>query len=83
MNRYECATEDRSSEPSIAVCVSCGAGVCAAHARVESRRIWHPASPGRPTVEHTRAMTCTACDAVLAPTGVASTRAGSDVSARA
>jgi hypothetical protein len=65
VNCFDCATHDHTASTAVAVCVSCGAGVCERHACMETRIVPQPASVGRHPVGHTRAVTCPGCDMVL------------------
>jgi hypothetical protein len=65
MNCFDCSRDGRQV-PAVAICVRCGAGICADCARLESRRLDQHATLGRPIEGVTRALTCVSCDEVLA-----------------
>jgi len=71
MNCFDCTVDDHTTTAAVAVCVSCGAGVCERHARLETRAMPQPASVGRHPVGLTRALTCPNCDGVLTHTAQA------------
>lgn len=65
MRCYDCM--DRGVDAAaVAVCMSCGAGVCADCVRAESRGVDQHATLGRPSHAETRTLLCPSCDRVLA-----------------
>lgn len=64
MNCYDCAVEGRA-EPAVGTCISCGAGVCRRHVRVEEQDV-EQGSLGPRVEKTTRRFVCTSCDQVLA-----------------
>ena len=65
MNCFDCAINERPPAPAVGICIYCGAAVCADCARLEERPIRQPATVGNPLRDHTRAVFCVSCDAVL------------------
>jgi hypothetical protein len=65
MNCLDCSIQNLSS-PAVAICVNCGAGVCAQHAQTLDRPVSHPASVGNWTSSQTRAIACAACATAVA-----------------
>jgi hypothetical protein len=65
VNCFDCAINGRPPTPAVGICISCGAAVCAGCARLEERPVPQPATVGNPLPDHTRAVVCVSCDAVL------------------
>jgi|SoiMetStandDraft_2_1073263.scaffolds.fasta_scaffold236982_2 hypothetical protein len=65
MNCFDCGTQGIREE-AVGTCVSCGAGMCAAHARTEERQLEQHATPGNPVHASTRTLLCSTCDQVMA-----------------
>jgi hypothetical protein len=72
MNCYDCQHAGRTT-PAVAVCVSCGAALCAECVRIESEEHDRTVTLGNPTHHRTRALMCTACDNALRPAAAAIT----------
>ncbi len=64
MNCYDCLDKGITRE-AVAVCASCGAGVCSTCACRESVDHQRNASPGNPLHRVTRTFNCRSCAAVL------------------
>ena len=71
MNCFDCAALDTTTA-AVALCVDCGAAVCAAHAHVTARRLTCTAAINRivPIDPPARTIRCTVCQAAhdAAPT---------------
>lgn len=65
MRCYDCADRGKDAA-AVAVCLSCGAGVCADCIRAEWRGVDQHATLGRPSHAETRSLLCPSCDQVLA-----------------
>ncbi len=66
MNCLTCSSSDSSdvATPAIGCCTSCGAGVCAGHARIDAHERTHVVSLGIPTPQVVRALICPSCATV-------------------
>jgi hypothetical protein len=64
MNCYDCIGEGRTAS-AVAICTSCGAGLCGEHTRVETNDHMQAATPGNPSHHRTRSLICGSCDSVL------------------
>ncbi len=64
MNCFDCTARGVTAA-AVAVCASCGAGVCADCVRRESVSTGSPATPGNPVRHATRRLVCVGCDSVL------------------
>lgn len=64
MNCYDCAALDTQT-PAVALCVDCGAAICAGHAHVTARRLTRTAVINRvvPVDPPARVIRCTVCQA--------------------
>jgi hypothetical protein len=61
MNCYDCIV-DGNTTPAVAICTSCGAGICGDHTRLETRDHAQAATPGNPSHHRTRSLICGSCD---------------------
>ncbi len=66
MNCFDCATID-STQPAVAICHDCGAGVCADHAVSEAKRLTRTGGLGMaiPVEPPARTIRCRTCDDAL------------------
>ena len=64
MNCFDCSTDGRTT-PAVGSCITCGAGICAAHLELITRELPHTNSPGGYTPKMTRTLTCASCASVL------------------
>lgn len=64
MNCYDCISDGRTTV-AVAICTSCGAGLCGDHTRLEVHDQTQPATPGNPSHHRTRSLICASCDSVL------------------
>lgn len=60
MNCLTCSSSDVAT-PAIGSCTSCGAGVCARHARIDAHERTHVVSLGIHTPRVVRALICSTC----------------------
>ncbi|MET8405355.1 DUF2180 family protein [Streptomyces sp900116325] len=61
MNCYDCDSLDHVT-PAVAVCPTCGAGVCAEHANTVSQQLHRPAGMGLATLPRAaRRILCATC----------------------
>ena len=67
MHCYDCNVDGRVT-PAVAICTSCGAGICGDHTRMQSQDRSQTATPGNPSPLHTRSLLCVNCDGVLGVT---------------
>ena len=74
MNCYDCLSQG-SKRDAVAICASCGAGVCQACARLESTDHERNVGPGNPVHRVTRTINCRSCDAVLGARHLSAARA--------
>ncbi|MGW3267563.1 DUF2180 family protein [Streptomyces sp. NPDC001056] len=70
MHRLDCRTAGTNSS-TIGVCQGCGAGVCAAHARITSRSVRRGSPLGTPDQAQARTVLCPVCAAAEAPAAAA------------
>ena len=64
MNCYDCIGEGRTTS-AVAICTSCGAGLCGEHTRLETHDQMQAATPRNPSHRRTRSLICASCDRVL------------------
>jgi len=64
MNCFDCLGRGVTSA-AVAVCASCGAGLCGDCVRRETVDTASPATPGNPVHHATRRLVCTGCDSAL------------------
>ncbi|MFD7720149.1 DUF2180 family protein [Streptomyces sp. NPDC059814] len=72
MHCLDCRTTGTDS-PAVGVCQGCGAGVCAAHARVAARSVRRGSPLGAPGAAGARRVLCPVCAAAEAPGAAALT----------
>ncbi|MGI5347613.1 DUF2180 family protein [Streptomyces sp. CA-250714] len=61
MHCYDCS-EEGTQTPAVAVCVDCGAGVCARHLHSEPEPVRRSTSPGQAwSTTEARRMVCVVC----------------------
>lgn len=70
MHCLDCRTAGTNS-PTVGVCQGCGAGVCAAHARIAARSVRHGSLIGAPREAGARRVLCPVCAAAEAPSAAA------------
>jgi hypothetical protein len=70
MNCYDCIGKGHTA-PAVAICTSCGAGLCGEHTHLETQDHTAAATPGNPCHHRTRALICGSCDSVLRATAAA------------
>lgn len=75
MNCYDCLDKGITRE-AVAVCVSCGVGVCLTCACLESVEHERNGSPGNPLHRVTRTINCPSCDVVLGGRQLSASRSG-------
>ncbi|MET8747448.1 DUF2180 family protein [Streptomyces sp. NPDC004728] len=72
MHCLDCRTTGTNS-PTVGVCRGCGAGVCAAHARIAPRSVRRGSLTGTPCEARVRTVLCPVCAAAEAPVAPALT----------
>ncbi|MFF3730731.1 DUF2180 family protein [Streptomyces sp. NPDC002476] len=70
MHCLDCRTTGTNS-PTVGVCQSCGAGVCATHARIATRSVRRGSLIGTPAEAQARSVLCPVCAAAEAPAAAA------------
>ncbi|MEU3218783.1 DUF2180 family protein [Streptomyces sp. NPDC006971] len=73
MHCLDCGTAGTDSL-TVGVCQGCGAGVCAAHARVAARSVRRGSLIGTPVEAEARTVLCPVCAAAEAPAAAALAR---------
>lgn len=66
MHCLDCRTAGANS-PTVGICQGCGAGVCAAHARIAARSVRRGSPIGAPSEAGARRVLCPVCAAAEAP----------------
>lgn len=66
MHCLDCRTAGTNS-PTVGICQACGAGVCAAHARIAPRNVRRGSLLGAPGEARGRRVLCPVCAAAEAP----------------
>lgn len=67
MNCFDCAATD-TTQPAVAICHDCGAGICADHAVTQVRRLTRTGGLGMaiPVEPPARTIRCRTCDNAIA-----------------